>query len=267
LFLEGFVHALRIADAGEARRLYEAARQSELFDSKLGMYRLNAPLGEEALDLGRIGVFNDGWLENGSIFLHMHYKYVLEIVRAGLVDEFYANIEQLLVAFRDPEQYKRNPVENSSFLVSSGFSVDPRQHGRGCVARLSGSTVEFLHLWIHLCLGPQPFMMEQGTLRFQPAPVLHSSFFTAQAQIMKPFGDEERLPEASAACALFGSTLLVYINPQRNNTFGEGCVCPRRYCLQRRDGSIQIVDSQYLEAENVDDLRRGEYRRVDIELG
>ena len=98
------------------------------------MYRLNAPLGDNALELGRIGVFNYGWLENGSIFLHMHYKFVLEMVRAGLADEFYDQIERLLVAFRDPAEYGRNPVENSSFLVSSGFAIDPRQHGRGCVA-------------------------------------------------------------------------------------------------------------------------------------
>ncbi|MFZ2407484.1 MAG: hypothetical protein WAW41_20290, partial [Methylobacter sp.] len=133
LFLEGFVHALRIAEPEEVRRLYDAARNSELFDKKLGMYRVNEPLGENALDLGRIGVFNYGWLENGSIFLHMHYKFVLEMVRAGLIEEFYDQIEQLLVAFRDPMEYGRNPVENSSFLVSSGFAIDPRQHGRGCV--------------------------------------------------------------------------------------------------------------------------------------
>lgn len=267
LFLEGFVHALRIADTSEARRLYDAVRTSELFDGKLGMYRLNAPLGEQALDLGRIGVFNYGWLENGSIFLHMHYKFVLEMLRAGLVDEFYANIEQLLVAFRDPAQYKRNPVENSSFLVSSGFSVDARQHGRGCVARLSGSTVEFLHLWTHLFLGPRPFGVEQGALRFQPTPVLHSSLFTEQAQILKPFGDEESLPEASAACAIFGSTLLVYLNPQRINTFGAGGASPRRYHLHWRDGSTQTVTSAYLEGKNAEALRRGEFRRVDVELG
>ncbi|MGR8929638.1 MAG: hypothetical protein ACU836_03280 [Gammaproteobacteria bacterium] len=267
LFLEGFVHALRIADTSEARRLYDAARKSDLFDGKLGMYRLNVPLGEQALDLGRIGVFNDGWLENGSIFLHMHYKFVLEMLRAGLADEFYANIEQLLVAFRNPEQYKRNPAENSSFLVSSGFSVDPRQHGRGCVARLSGSTVEFLHLWTHLFLGPSPFSVQQGVLRFQPAPVLHGSLFSDRVQMLKPFGREESLPDASAACAIFGSTLLVYLNPQRNNTYGEGGVSPCRYHLRRRNGDTQTVSSAYLEGENADALRRGEYRRVDVELG
>ena len=188
MFLEGFVHAMRIATAQEARGLYEAVRTSELFDRKLGMYRLNAPLGDEALELGRIAAFNYGWLENGSIFLHMHYKWVLEMVRAGLIAEFYADIGKLLVGLRDPAEYGRNPAENSSFLVSSGFAVDARQHGRGCVARLSGATVELLHLWVQLFLGGAPFVMEDGELLFRPVPALAGSLFTTQSQCVEPFG-------------------------------------------------------------------------------
>ena len=202
LFLEGFVHAMRIATASEARELYAAVRASELFDRKLGMYRLNAPLGEEALELGRIATFNYGWLENGSIFLHMHYKWVLEMVRAGLIAEFHADIDRLLVGFRDPAEYGRNPAENSSFLVSSGFAVDPRQHGRGCVARLSGATVELLQLWVQLFLGSAPFVLEDGELRFRPAPALAGSLFTTQAQRVQPSMPRNRLRPAarSAPC-------------------------------------------------------------------
>ena len=266
LFLEGFVHALRIAEPEEVRRLYDAARNSELFDQKLGMYRVNEPLGENELDLGRIGVFNYGWLENGSIFLHMHYKFVLEMVRAVLIEEFYGQIEQLLVAFRDPMEYGRNPVENSSFLVSSGFAIDPRQHGRGCVARLSGSTVEFLHLWTHLFLGAAPFAFEDGKLLFRPAPVLSKSFFSTNEQCANPFGVEETLPAGSVACALLGATLLVYINPERQDTFGDAAVRPRRYLLYRRDGVIQTVEGLHLEGQVAEALRQGLFRRVDVLL-
>ncbi|MGZ8221979.1 MAG: hypothetical protein ACXWT0_10050 [Methylobacter sp.] len=266
LFLEGFVHALRIAEPEEVRRLYEAARNSELFDQKLGMYRVNEPLGENALDLGRIGVFNYGWLENGSIFLHMHYKFVLEMVRAGLIEEFYEQIEQLLVAFRDPMEYGRNPVENSSFLVSSGFAIDPRQHGRGCVARLSGSTVEFLHLWTHLFLGAAPFVFEKGKLLFRPAPVLSKTFFSTIEQCANPFGFEEILPADSAACALLGTTLLVYINPERQDTFGDAAVRPCRYVLHGRDGVMQTVEDLHLEGQAAEALRQGQFRRVDVVL-
>ncbi len=266
LFLEGFVHALRIAEPEEVRRLYAAARNSELFDQKLGMYRVNEPLGENALELGRIGVFNYGWLENGSIFLHMHYKFVLEMVRAGLIEEFYGQIEQLLVAFRDPMEYGRNPVENSSFLVSSGFAIDPRQHGRGCVARLSGSTVEFLHLWTHLFLGATPFVFEEEKLLFKPEPVLSKTFFSTNEQCANPFGFEETLPVGSAACALLGTTLLVYINPERQDTFGDAAVSPCRYLLHGRDGIMQTVEGQHLEGQAAEALRLGQFRRVDVVL-
>lgn len=267
LFLEGFVHALRIADQTQAQTLYQAVQNSELFDSKLGMYRVNEPLGDNALDLGRIGVFNYGWLENGSIFLHMHYKFVLEMVRAGLVDEFYAHIETLLVPFHDPGEYKRNPIENSSFLVSSGFTVDTRQHGRGCVARLSGATVEFLHLWTHLFVGPTPFVFADGLLAFKPAPKLATTFFTHEAQIVTPFAETETLPADSATCTLFGSTLLVYLNPQRRDTFGQEAVKPIQYQLFGRDGTTPTVTADSITGALAEALRLGQFRRVDVWLG
>ncbi|MGZ8243948.1 hypothetical protein [Methylomagnum sp.] len=267
VFLEGFVHALRIAPPEEARTLYHAARNSPLFDRKLGMYRVNEPLGDRALALGRIGVFNDGWLENGSIFLHMHYKFVLEMVRRGLVAEFYGEIEKLLVPFRRVEEYRRNPIENSSFLVGSGFAIDAREHGRGCVARLSGATVEFLHLWAHLFIGPTPFVFEEGKLRFRPTPALSKALFSTVETRVAPFGVEEMLPRDSAACAFLGATLLVYINPTRRDTFGPDAPTPRRFQLYGRAGGRRAVDGSYLDGEDAEAVRRGQFRRVDVLLG
>jgi hypothetical protein len=189
------------------------------------------------------------------------------MVRAGLIEEFYGQIEQLLVAFRDPKEYGRNPVENSSFLVSSGFAIDPQQHGRGCVARLSGSTVEFLHLWTHLFLGPAPFVFEEGKLLFRPAPVLSKTFFSTNEQCANPFGVEETLPADSAACALLGTTLLVYINPTCQDTFGDAAVKPCRYQLHGRDGVMQTVEGLHLEGQVAEALRLGQFRRVDVALG
>jgi hypothetical protein len=266
-FLEGFVHALRIAAPEEARALFQAVQASELFDAKLGMYRVNAPLGEDALELGRIGIFNYGWLENGSVFLHMHYKFVLEMVRRGLIGEFYAHLDRLLVPFRAPEEYRRSVLENSSFLVGSGFAVDAREHGRGCVARLSGATVEFLHLWTLLFLGPAPFALAQGKLLFQPSPALSKAFFADAERRAAPFDCEETLPAGSAACALLGATLLVYLNPSRRDTFGPDAATPCRYQLHGRDGGLQTVEAAHLEGETAEALRQGRFRRVDVLLG
>ena len=78
-FLEGAVHALRSApDPVQAKAIYDAVRASSLYDQKLGMYRVNAPLDEESFEIGRSRIFSPGWLENESIFLHMHYKFLLE---------------------------------------------------------------------------------------------------------------------------------------------------------------------------------------------
>jgi len=267
MFLEGFVHALRIASPEEARKLYQVVCDSELYDGKLGMFRVNVPLGENALELGRIGIFNYGWLENGSVFLHMHYKFVLEMVRRGMIQEFYQQMETLLVPFHDPDQYRRNPIENSSFLVSGGFTVDPREQGRGCVARLSGATVEFLHLWTHLFLGPSPFLFEKGRLLFRPQPSLSKAFFPTEEKCVHPFGEAgEILPRDSAACALLGNTLLVYLNPQRLDTFGPEAVMPVRYQLHGRDGSVKTVEGAFIEGDDAEALRQGKFRRVEVML-
>ncbi len=266
LFLEGFVHAMRIASPDEARNLYQAVCDSQLFDTTLGMFRVNVPLGDNALDFGRIGIFNYGWLENGSVFLHMHYKFVLEMARRGLIHEFYQQMENLLVPFHDPAEYCRSPIENVSFIVSSGFTIDPREQGRGCVARLSGATVEFLHLWTHLFLGPSPFLFAHGRLLFRPAPSLSNALFSTEKQLVTPFGAAEELPCDSVACALLGNTLLVYLNPQRLDTFGAERVMPVRYQLHGRDGTVLNVEAAYLEGGTAEALRLGQFRRVDVEL-
>lgn len=266
MFLEGFVHAMRVAAPAELRRLYAAVRASALFDAKLGMYRLNVPLGEDALELGRVGTFNYGWLENGSIFLHMHYKFVLEMLRRGLIDEFYAQIKDLLIPFRDPAQYKRSTLENVSFVVSSGFAVDPREHGRGVVARLSGSTVEFLQLWVQLFLGSNPFLWQDGQLVFRPQPSLSQDLFSTQAKQVTAFGHHESLAPDSAACALLGHTLLVYVNPLRRDTFGAQAVTPAQFTLQRRDGQVQRVAGLQLTGALAQAVRAGEFSRIDVEL-
>jgi len=123
-----------------------------------------------------------------------------------------------------------------------------------------------LHLWTHLFLGATPFVFEEGKLLFRPAPVLSKTFFSTNEQCVNPFGFEETLPTGSTACALLGATLLVYINPERQDTFGDAAVRPYRYQLHGRDGSMQTVEGQHLKDEAVEALRLGQFRRVDVVL-
>jgi hypothetical protein len=90
------------------RALYDAVRKSDLYDKKLGMYKVNASIQNETVELGRNRIFSPGWLENGSVFMHMEFKYLLELLRSGLVKEFYADLKKALPAFMDPAVYGRS---------------------------------------------------------------------------------------------------------------------------------------------------------------
>ena len=77
-FLEGPVRYLKLpVEQGEKRALYEAVKESDLYDGELSMYKVNASLADSSFELGRARAFTPGWLENESIWLHMEYKYLL----------------------------------------------------------------------------------------------------------------------------------------------------------------------------------------------
>ncbi|MBM3255466.1 MAG: hypothetical protein FJZ08_04120, partial [Candidatus Omnitrophica bacterium] len=148
LFLEGQMHSLRLAEGPqEAKKIYQATKASNLFDKKLKMYKVTDCLKSMPKEIGRCRVFSPGWLEHESIWLHMEYKYLLETLKKGLYEEFFEDFKNVLIPFQDPQRYGRSILENSSFIVSSAF-VDKNLHGNGYVARLSGSTAEFIQLWL-----------------------------------------------------------------------------------------------------------------------
>ena len=172
LFLEGPVHDMKLRkDAVSRRRLHEAVEQSALYDRKLAMYRVNEALDRSQLELGRAAAFTPGWLENGSVWLHMEYKYLLELLKGGLYSEFFKAFRSCGVPFLDEAVYGRSTTENVSFIVSS-LNPDGRLHGRGFVARLSGSTAEFLQMWQLMFFGPQPFAWRAGKLELELRPAI-----------------------------------------------------------------------------------------------
>ena len=258
-FLEGAVHSLRTrSDPAQARPLYTAVRQSSLYDAKLGMYRVNVPLDDESFEIGRSRIFAPGWLENESIFLHMHYKFLLETLRSGLAEEFFADLQRGLVAFQKPEVYGRSPLENSSFIASSRFP-DAQAHGVGFVARLSGATAEWISMVLHMGLGAAPFRVVDGALRFEPRPTLAEWLFTADPQA--GFG------AGSFGFKLFGSTWVVYDNPARRATFGPGAVAPVSFELNHLDGTQQAHAGAWLPEALALPLREARLASLVIRLG
>ncbi len=262
LFLEGQVHWLRVCTPQQAGRIYRAVRSSPLFDSSLAMYKLNECLERCSPEIGRARTFSRGWFENESIWLHMSSKYLLELVRNGLYEEFFADAETMLVPFMEPNVYGRSILENSSFIASSDCP-DPQARGRGYVARLSGTTAEFIHLWRLLTVGRQPFRMHNGQLTFALQPVLPGAWFTTDPSVTVRWNETDvSIPKKAFACALFGSILLVYHNPTGRNTYGSQAVRPVRYTVNTE----RILNATELVGTDAEAIRQRRIRRLDVWL-
>jgi hypothetical protein len=250
LFLEGVVHALKFhTDEEAARQLYNQVKNSDLFDQKLKMYKVNASLEDQSHEIGRARVFSPGWLENESIWLHMEYKYLLEVLRAGLYDEFFTDFKNTLVPFLKPETYGRSPLENSSFIVSSAHP-DETLHGVGFVARLSGSTAEFLSIWSHMMVGERPFFFENGQLNLAFKPVLPGWLFTEEGTISFKF---------------LGHCTVTYHNPKRQPTYKDGLKLKRIELHMEEGRTIEFKEGVIYSPYAVM-VRNGEVDRIDVHI-
>jgi len=200
LFLEGPVHYLRTdKDIDDARRVHKSIMKSGLYDTKLKMFKVNAPLEDTRLDVGRIQIFTRGWLENESIWLHMEHKYLLELLRWDLAEEFYEAMKTCLVPFMDPAVYGRSIFENVSFIVSSAHPEE-KYHGRGFVARLSGVTAEFLSIWRLMTAGLSPFFMKEGQLCLSFKPKLAGFLFTKKPRKLIQLCDALTMETKRSTC-------------------------------------------------------------------
>lgn len=272
-FLEGYVHALKVQSGPDkARALLEEVCQGPLFDEKLKMFKVNADLSGQTEEIGRTRIFPRGWLENESIWLHMEYKFLLEVLRAGLVEDFYRLFADALIPFQKPARYGRSILENSSFIVSSAHE-DSKLHGQGFVARLSGSTAEFLHIWLHMNIGGQPFRTtakDELSLAFEPA--LAEWLFTkkpAKVEFQDGHGDRHtwKLPADSYAFKFLNSTLVVYHNPQRKDTFGPQAAKPERIEIRFRGEEDPVtVSGGLIQATHAARVRDREACRIDVHL-
>ncbi len=266
LSLEGQVHHLRMQRGEQAPeaidRIHQAVRNSPLYDAPLAMYRLNASLAACPTAIGRARTFPRSWLENESVWLHISYKYMLELLRSDRHEHFFADAATMLVPFMEPAVYGRSTLENSSFLGAS-VNTDARTHGRGFVARLSGSTAEFLQMRLLLMLGSQPFRVASGELEFAPEPALPAAWFTDEARTLTLSDRTVELPADALAFVALGQTLFVYHNPERRDTYGENAVRPVRFSI---DGGPPI-DGDAIRGPLAASIRDGRHQRIDIELG
>jgi hypothetical protein len=245
-FLEGPAKMLvTLKDQKQAEELYCNVRGSRLYDEKLGMYKTSVPIEHISMENGRIHVFTPGWLERESIFLHMEYKYLLSMLRTGLYEQFYQEMKTCMVAFRDPKEYGRSILENSSFLASS---ENPNEaiHGRGYVARLSGSTTEAVTMWIEMFFGRKVFTYKQEELKLHFEPKLADFLFDDKGE---------------ASFTLLSHCRVTYHNPARKATFGEGAARIKRIVLSDTGA---VIEGDTLSGAVAEEVREGKIKKIDI---
>ena len=254
LFLEGPVRMLKTirGDKDAMQTIYQNVFKSGLRDNELQMYFLSANLKGQSYDMGRMMAFAPGWLENQSIWMHMSYKYYLELLRGKLYDEFFMEMKDYggMLPFMDADVYGRSLMECSSFIASSAFP-DPNDHGRGFLPRLSGSTAEFLSIWVLMFVGPEPFFIdEDGSLKMQLVPALPIWLFDENADGSAVVTSDE---EVSLSFKLFADIMVTYHNSGRSNLYG---VAPKSYSVTYKDGNVVKVDGSSIPTDTAKDIRR-----------
>lgn len=209
--------------------------------------------------MGRMLAFAPGWLENESVWMHMSYKFYLELLRKDLFDEYFTEMTSGgILPFMRPDQYGRSLMECSSFIASSAFE-DPSVRGRGFLARLSGSTAEFLSMWVLMMIGPRPFFLDDktGELQMQLLPALPLWFFqnnTATLPSKKKHHNHDNGTEPLVIeFKLFAAITVQYHNLRRSNLYR---VPPNRYEIGLRDGSTHVVNGTAIPGDLADKIRR-----------
>ncbi|RMH69379.1 MAG: hypothetical protein D6675_12715 [Gemmatimonadetes bacterium] len=271
LFLEGPVHFLRCHPGTEtSRKLIVNLRKSSLYDRHLKMFKVNESLAREPMEIGRARTFSPGWFENESIWLHMEYKYMLELLKNGFYTAFYHDFRHVFVPFFNPEIYGRSILENSSFIVSSA-NPDPSIHGNGFVARLSGATAEFINILMIMAVGQTPFQVHpDGALQLKLNPALPGWLFTTTSHThrLKVGGtwQEVELSANTFSFMFLGSVLVVYHNPARKDTFGMGAVSPAEWIVVDQEDSVQTFQGDCLDGDIVTQIRNRSVKCIEIEL-
>jgi len=249
-FLEGPVRYLKLANQDEIKKvMYDKVKSSNLFDSKLKMYKVNESLKKASFEVGRAKAFTPGWLENESIWLHMEYKYLLEVLKSGLYEEFFEDFEKQCIPFIDTDTYGRSPLENSSFIASSA-NPNEKIHGKGFVARLSGATAEFVNMWQIMMFGKQPFLLTNHGLELSFAPIIPKYLIGTQKEVIGTFLGEIRVE--------------YHINK-------EAALIPGQYHILQmtityKDGTIKLVKDDKFSGEDAYAVRDGKVSAISVEI-
>ncbi len=237
----------QIKDPVEAKQIYDRVKSTEMYDTKLKMYITSCPLDDETLEIGRARAFTKGWLEREANFMHMSYKYLIGILKSGLYDEYMHDMRTSMPPFMNPEVYGRSLLENASFIASSN-NPNPNNHGRGFVARLTGTTSEAMTLLFLMMTGKKLFTFQNNVLSFQIQPILPLDFFDEHHEVK---------------FRLFNHIKITIINQTQKHTYQD--VKPIRYELINGSSKV-IVDSHMVQGELAYHIRNKVYDTIIVHL-
>ena len=249
-FLEGPTRYLKLNRPQKEKKMLAAAvKNSDLYDTELSMYKVNASLQNASYELGRARAFTPGWLENESIWLHMEYKYLLELIRNGMYEAFFEDFHKAAIPFLDKEVYGRSIYENSSFIASSK-NPNKAYHGKGFVARLSGSTIEFISMWKQMMFGSHILSMKNGELHFTPQPAVPAYLIPENGKV---------------SAMLFGKTKVTYQFADVTDYIpGHYEIASMKFIYQ--NGSVANVGSGVAGEKIAVDVREGLVTSIEIDV-
>jgi len=145
------------------------------------------------------------------------------------------------------ETYGRSPLECGSFIVSSAYP-DPNMWGASFLARLSGSTAEFLSMFLLVMVGAQPFRLSAAsTLELALRPAIPADLFRNNTVSFK----------------FLGVVDVTYHNPGMLDTW---TTLPRKISLTPFDGDFEPVDinGPSVPMPYSEDVRNLEYSSIDV---
>jgi hypothetical protein len=174
----------------------------------------------------------------------------VQLLKSGLYPAYFKALKTHLPIYRNPKQYGRSPLENSSFIATSR-NPNTRVHGKGYVARLTGTTAEMLTMHHMMAFGKHPFILnESAQVIFQPQPILPSYFFDERGQF---------------ETTLFSTTRIAYLKTNKQSTYDQYPNTIQRIIVEEEGNEIAF-NLHYLPHEYTIKLRNKRLQKITFVL-
>jgi hypothetical protein len=127
----------------------------------------------------------------------------------------------------------------------SSAHPDETLHGAGFVARMSGSTAEFISIWNTMMVGKQPFSIMDGQLYLSLQPAIPGWLFTQDGEVSFRFLGQCTVTYHNPACSNTHDLIIkrfVFSRPQEDLVEIHAQVLPSPYAEMIRNGLIDKLD-------------------------